>query len=72
MVSSSLAWSPDGKYIASAGVDSVVQITDVAQKRVISTYKGHYAVIYALAWSPDGTRIASGDAHNIVQVWHAM
>jgi WD40 repeat protein len=66
-----LAWSPDGKYLASAGVDGMVQITDVAQQRVISTYKDHYAVVYALVWSPDGTRIASGDVHCAVHVWYA-
>lgn len=58
---SSLAWSPDGKYIAVGGSD--VRIWDVARHKLHYTYTGfgqhkNFAV-NGLAWSPDSTRIVA-------------
>ncbi|HVU69291.1 MAG TPA: hypothetical protein VHD63_19320, partial [Ktedonobacteraceae bacterium] len=58
---SSLAWSPDGKYIAVGGSD--VRIWDVTRHKLHYTYTGfgqhkNFAV-NGLAWSPDSTRIVA-------------
>src|SRR5262249_54211161 len=59
-----LAWSPNGRYLASGGTDQVVQVWEAATGRYLLTYRGHAAqariydsaypyAITAIAWSPD-------------------
>ena len=55
----SVAWSPDGKRIASGSYDNTVQVWDAIDGSNVFTYKGHSDVVESVAWSPDGKRIAS-------------
>ncbi len=66
-----VAWSPDGKRIASGSGDKTVQVWTPATKERVLTYLGHSDVLYTVAWSPDNKRIASGGADQTVQVWYA-
>jgi WD40 repeat protein len=68
-----LAWSPDGRLIASASYDNTVQVWDIATGGQASTliYRGHSDHVRAVAWSPDGKLIASASADRTVQVWNA-
>jgi eukaryotic-like serine/threonine-protein kinase len=70
-VVNAVAWSPDGKRIASGGVDGTVQVWDAAKGGNLFTYHGHFDEVFAVAWSPDGKRIASSSADKTVQVWDA-
>ncbi len=63
-----VAWSPDGRRIAS-GSYGMVQVWDAANGNNVFTYGGHSALVHAVAWSPDGKRIASANGN--VQVWVA-
>ena len=67
-----LAWSPDGKYIASGSNDNTVQVWEVATGDSIYTYRGHTAWVDALTWSPDGKRIASAGNDHTVRLWEAF
>jgi eukaryotic-like serine/threonine-protein kinase len=67
-----VAWSPDGKRIASGSGDNTVQVWHAADGNRASTFKGHTNTVYAVTWSPDGKRIASGSGDKIVQVWNAV
>jgi WD40 repeat protein len=79
---SSVAWSPDGKRIASASGDGIVQVWDAFTGGHNYTYRGHSdyypnhytsgTAINSLAWSPNGKQIASAGSDNTVQVWSAM
>jgi len=70
----SIAWSPDGKYIASTdnSADYAVQVWDATTGNLKVTYRGYSSPVYAVAWSPDGRRIASGSDDGTVQVWDAV
>ena len=65
---SALAWSPDGRRLASASYDQTVQVWDPFTGQRFAVYRGHTNWVSALAWSPDGERIASASDHNI-HVW---
>ncbi len=65
----SVAWSPDGKSIASAGGDKTVQVWNSADGQHMYTYRGHTGNVYSVAWSPDGRLIASASSDGTVQIW---
>jgi WD40 repeat protein len=66
-----VAWSPDGRRIASGSDDMTVQVWDAADGGHVYTYQGHSDQVIAVAWSPDGRRIASASNDHTVQVWDA-
>src|SRR6266700_1369677 len=67
---SAVAWSPNGRYIASGGWDNTVQVWDVNNGTNYRTYTRHSDFVSALAWSPDSRYIASGSWDHTVQVWN--
>lgn len=66
-----LAFSPDGKTLASGSTDSTVKLWNVATKQEVATLKGHKGPIWALAFSPDGRTIASGSIDTTIRLWRA-
>jgi len=71
-----LTWSPDGNFIASAGADQTVQISNGVNGTLRPpAFTGHQSKTHgnpvrAVDWSPDGNFIASGDSSGIVLVWN--
>jgi serine/threonine protein kinase len=65
-----VAWSPDGRRIASGSADQTVRVWDAANGGYLLTYRGHADEVTAVAWSPDGRRIASGSSDDTVRVWN--
>lgn len=58
-----LAWSPDGRSLASSNDADSIDLWDVDSERLLRTLEGHGNGVDALAWSPNPTLIAgaSGD-----------
>lgn len=67
-----IAWSPDGKRIASASQDGTVHVWDAATGQRFFRYHGHRGSVNAVAWSPNGSYIASASSDTTVQVWDAL
>ncbi len=57
-----IAWSPDGRFLATGAYDRGVLVFDIKTGEVISQQKDFIINPYDISWSPDGSRlIAAGD-----------
>lgn len=70
----SVAWSPNGKYIASGSLDKTVQVWSATSSNHAHpfVYRGHSAGVRAVDWSPDSQRIVSGAEDTTVYMWNAL
>ena len=66
-----MAFSPDGKRLASASLDRTVKVWDAATGQETLTLKGHTGWSLSVAFSPDGKRLASASGDRTVKVWDA-
>jgi hypothetical protein len=67
-----LAFSPDGKVLASCGYDRLIKLWDVTAKKELRVLKDHSDSVYGIAFSPDGKLLASAAADRAVKVWDAV
>jgi WD40 repeat protein len=68
---SALAFSPDGKTLASCGNDRLIRLWDTATGRELRTFKGHANFVMAAAFSSDGTRLVSAAQDGTIRLWDA-
>ena len=64
-----VAWSPDGKRIATGADDGVRVLDAVTGVELLSLKRSR--LVWSVAWSPDGSRIATGSFGD-VRVWDAV
>ena len=64
-----VAFSPDGRRLASAGDDGTVRLWDPATGAELAALTGHDDPVNAVAFSPDGRRLASAGDDGTVRLW---
>ena len=65
----SVAWSPDGKLLASGSYDKMVKLWDAATGQEVKNLQDHIDAVFAVAFSPDGKHLASGSQDRSVKIW---
>ena len=64
-----VAFSADGKWLATGGTDSTVRVWNLETKAAPLELKGHTDWISGLAFSPDGKLLASSSADKTARIW---
>ncbi|MHC4698796.1 MAG: WD40 repeat domain-containing protein [Planctomycetota bacterium] len=68
---SDVAFSPDGKQLAtSGGSDFAVRVWDASSARELHVFRGHEDSVLSIAWSPDGKLLASGSLDRTAKIWN--
>ncbi len=66
-----VAFSPDGKQLASASDDHTIRLWDAATGASQRSLEGHSEEVTAVAFSPDGKQLASASYYHTVRLWDA-
>jgi WD40 repeat protein len=64
-----LAFSPDGRLLATASSDRTVKLWSLPSGREMHTLTGHERAVYRLAFSPDGRLLATASLDGTLRLW---
>ncbi|MEP2024664.1 MAG: caspase family protein [Reichenbachiella sp.] len=64
-----VAYSPDGKFLATGSRDNSIKLWQLSTGREIRTFLGHLSSVNTLAFDPTGQWLASGSSDNSVLIW---
>lgn len=65
----SIGFTPDGRYLVSAGLDKVAHLWDVETGKLVRTFSSSTS-IHSLAISPDSRLLAAGNGSGQVLIWN--
>jgi WD40 repeat protein len=65
-----VAFSPDGRLLATAGRDKVVRLWDPAIGECLRILTGHTDWVTGVAFSPDGRLLATASRDKTARLWN--
>jgi WD40 repeat protein len=66
----SVAFSVDGKYLASGSDDNTVRLWSVEVQKEVAVLQRHTASVSSIAFSPNGKYLASGSLDKTIILWN--
>ena len=66
-----LAFSPDGRLLATAADDATTHLWNLSTGEKLLTLRGHESMVTSVSFLPDGGRVVTGSADSTVRIWDA-
>jgi len=64
-----VAFSPDGKRLATGNGEGIAAIWDAASGKKLFSFFGHSRPVFSVAFTPDGSRLATASGDGTVKLW---
>jgi WD40 repeat protein len=69
---SCLAFTPDGRMLATGSDDKTIKLWEVATGKLRATFQGHTAEVHSVVFSPDGKMLASCSEDKTINLWDVV